>query len=51
MLYRTALVADVQRTVQVLFHRQPGSAKPILDLIAFASMNERAIRVEVPLGF
>jgi hypothetical protein len=32
------LVADVEGTVEVLFHRQPGGAKPVFNLIAFASM-------------
>jgi hypothetical protein len=32
------LVADLEGTVEVLFHRQPGGAKPVLNLIAFPSM-------------
>ena len=48
---RTALVTDVQRPVQMLFHRQLGSAKPIFNLIAFAPMNQGTICVEVPFGF
>ena len=51
MMHRTALVADVEGTVKVLFHRQAGGAKPVFNLIAFTSMNEGVVGIEVALGF